>query len=709
MISEKLVNSCLTTYLANLAAPQTASVVISVPAFAQGTAQNVVLDADFAVVSAKSTLRPNSQGLVNLTFRLYAAGSVTVWRATPPGGVRGVTGLPLLSFAPEIVLSLSVVVPLVAQVAGTQFQLGVNLNNATITSLTVDMVSPELPPAYQSVIAALLSDPSVAPALTAALRALAAGGILPATTAMVPASYDINMPRLLQPDQPWFSVHLPVSQLLFRVGYRMIAAGVNVAPFTAATINDLPLFLPADDWDRRNTVDVESVANLQFVEDFLNTRVFPLMRNSFVFNQLRINAVSSFTFKTIGTRRGFQEGIEVSINLTYFTHSFFHFVIGGDTAVDAQATLHAYPFIQYGRLYFELNDVTIDLPAWVKLASFIAGFAMVPFSLAIPIMLDKMMHDTTADLLNGANGGASQNALALDREVILPGTSGPPYRLSHPSVGINTNPLYKVFSLSSRMTPAARAVPRLTCSVEEMSTNVPAGVGFYQISKIGQLPGFVIVSLYVPDGLIHPKDPSVRVRWEVRLNGVPVPSAGRDVRLRDQNAKELRVLPILFTNPNKSDQELAISCRLYRQLGTSTDEFLNQGINVLSVDPRPDELKPYVKWGHWVKLWNGYKRVRRFRDSKIHKMPGKGGCKFSNQYLNAALRNPFKFGYIRHMVEEHLTPADIGKMATRAGVKTVILSHLTPRPDSDDYTEWAVEVKRHFAGPVRVAADLMEF
>jgi len=72
---------------------------------------------------------------------------------------------------------------------------------------------------------------------------------------------------------------------------------------------------------------------------------------------------------------------------------------------------------------------------------------------------------------------------------------------------------------------------------------------------------------------------------------------------------------------------------------------------VLSVDPRPDELKPYVKWGHWVKLWNGYKRVRRFRDSKTHKMPGKGGCKFSNQYLNAALRNPFKFGYIRHMVD----------------------------------------------------------
>ena len=61
------------------------------------------------------------------------------------------------------------------------------------------------------------------------------------------------------------------------------------------------------------------------------------------------------------------------------------------------------------------------------------------------------------------------------------------------------------------------------------------------------------------------------------------------------------------------------------------------------------------------------------------------------------------------LVEEHLTPQDIGKMATRAGVKTVILSHLTPRPDSDDYTAWGEEVKKHFAGQVLIAKDLMEF
>ena len=65
--------------------------------------------------------------------------------------------------------------------------------------------------------------------------------------------------------------------------------------------------------------------------------------------------------------------------------------------------------------------------------------------------------------------------------------------------------------------------------------------------------------------------------------------------------------------------------------------------------------------------------------------------------------------YIRHMVQEHLTPQQIGAMAARAGVKTVILSHLTPRPGSDDYTPWADEVRKHFSGKVLIAKDLMEF
>jgi len=62
----------------------------------------------------------------------------------------------------------------------------------------------------------------------------------------------------------------------------------------------------------------------------------------------------------------------------------------------------------------------------------------------------------------------------------------------------------------------------------------------------------------------------------------------------------------------------------------------------------------------------------------------------------------------QQMAEGHLSPDAIGKMAARAGVKTVVLTHLTSKPD-DDYTLWADEVKKHFSGQVFVAKDLMGF
>jgi ribonuclease BN (tRNA processing enzyme) len=66
-------------------------------------------------------------------------------------------------------------------------------------------------------------------------------------------------------------------------------------------------------------------------------------------------------------------------------------------------------------------------------------------------------------------------------------------------------------------------------------------------------------------------------------------------------------------------------------------------------------------------------------------------------------------GIMRQATEGHMTLEDIGHLATRANVKTVVLSHLTPRVGTDDYTAWAEEVQKHFAGQVLVAQDLMAF
>jgi ribonuclease BN (tRNA processing enzyme) len=65
-------------------------------------------------------------------------------------------------------------------------------------------------------------------------------------------------------------------------------------------------------------------------------------------------------------------------------------------------------------------------------------------------------------------------------------------------------------------------------------------------------------------------------------------------------------------------------------------------------------------------------------------------------------------GIMRQMTQGHMTLEEIGKMAARANVRTVVLSHLTHKRDGD-YTPWAEEVEKYFSGQVLVAKDLMEF
>jgi ribonuclease BN (tRNA processing enzyme) len=65
---------------------------------------------------------------------------------------------------------------------------------------------------------------------------------------------------------------------------------------------------------------------------------------------------------------------------------------------------------------------------------------------------------------------------------------------------------------------------------------------------------------------------------------------------------------------------------------------------------------------------------------------------------------------IRHNIEEHVSPEQVGEMAARAGVKTVVLTHLPATADpKDEYARFGELVKKHFSGQVLIAKDLMEF
>jgi ribonuclease BN (tRNA processing enzyme) len=66
-------------------------------------------------------------------------------------------------------------------------------------------------------------------------------------------------------------------------------------------------------------------------------------------------------------------------------------------------------------------------------------------------------------------------------------------------------------------------------------------------------------------------------------------------------------------------------------------------------------------------------------------------------------------GWYMHMNEEHMTPQDVGKMAARAGVKTLVMSHLSASGiDNDDYARFVEAAGKLFSGKIVAAKDLME-
>jgi ribonuclease BN (tRNA processing enzyme) len=57
-------------------------------------------------------------------------------------------------------------------------------------------------------------------------------------------------------------------------------------------------------------------------------------------------------------------------------------------------------------------------------------------------------------------------------------------------------------------------------------------------------------------------------------------------------------------------------------------------------------------------------------------------------------------------VPGHMTPSLAGRMATRAGAKRLVLTHLYPECDGEDLVKQASGT---YKGPVTVAEDLMSF
>jgi ribonuclease BN (tRNA processing enzyme) len=78
------------------------------------------------------------------------------------------------------------------------------------------------------------------------------------------------------------------------------------------------------------------------------------------------------------------------------------------------------------------------------------------------------------------------------------------------------------------------------------------------------------------------------------------------------------------------------------------------------------------------------------------------------KYLRARIAQGFPVNidaYMAHMRADHSPGEDVGRIATEAGVKTLVISHLVPIIDNDD--TWRAAAASTFNGEIIVAKDLM--
>ena len=62
---------------------------------------------------------------------------------------------------------------------------------------------------------------------------------------------------------------------------------------------------------------------------------------------------------------------------------------------------------------------------------------------------------------------------------------------------------------------------------------------------------------------------------------------------------------------------------------------------------------------------------------------------------------------MHHMMADHSPVEEVGRIAQEAGVKTLILSHLTPVMPATPDAEWRSQAAKHFKGEILVGYDLM--
>jgi hypothetical protein len=638
IISEDTINQCLDTYLNTFLDGLNAPIQTTIPAVVAGSSLNFRINANAVIFSIRAKLKKNAYGLVSFTARFYTLTQVDVMRTGMP--------TPLATYNPEMMIDVELITGLLPIVQGDQYHLAVDLPNTTVNSISASFLSSGgIPTPYRSFIINALQSPTTRNQLTSALRR--AGTLLGSPPGGV-AFYDHTVEKPFQKEQ-WFSAHIAASRVIYFQLEGALLVAIDYPGYTNGVISDLHDFRSRG----YKQSDITAVTNLDFVQGFLNDKVLPQMHDAFVKGNVRINKVKRLEFKTGDLVGGTVHFAQAEFEISFWTQDVLHYAVAGTTEVSGiGVTMNAVPHLYGDRIQILVRVVDVDLPFWLDVTILGLSLFLPPLSFFVPSMVSLLLKRAVAEVGHKLNGDSSLNGLKVSHSEKLPGTNGPIYNYTPTFLMLNCRPgeRFSMAGINLRPDPI-----EMQFRFEDKKITVDPKIDRQEYLHFGSLPLRMTAELFVP-GAVQKTDPTLRVRFETYLNGNLVPMYTRDLRSRGSvlstvggasvDPYKLEIDTIKMVSPKKTDQEVRITCRLYRSYGGQTHDVYNGSVYISSPDPRPDSVKPYVQWAHRVKYWNGYRMRQVVRRSKIHRAPGKGGCRFSNQYILPGM-NSAKFVSLR--------------------------------------------------------------
>ncbi|MGZ4761068.1 MAG: MBL fold metallo-hydrolase, partial [Ilumatobacteraceae bacterium] len=76
---------------------------------------------------------------------------------------------------------------------------------------------------------------------------------------------------------------------------------------------------------------------------------------------------------------------------------------------------------------------------------------------------------------------------------------------------------------------------------------------------------------------------------------------------------------------------------------------------------------------------------------------------------NLVTKMPNRDNILKHLTDSHTSPEDAGRIAARAGVQTLVLSHLVPGDSEIPEEKWESRARSEFGGNVVCGVDLDQF